>query len=468
MIKKEEEFNHDNQQMSAIHLLAATCSILTRSVDQLTSGIQMAQEGKISPHLIDKNVLGSMHYTLTQRVRQGDYQLVNGNVLGLMKSPVTLVGHALPPDGYTLPTIQLLIHVPIRRAEPYKLLKYLDVPISTKYPDLFIMYDTKGYLALEDNHKTFAEINQQELDKCFPLEDTLLCPHIKIVNSGIKTCLMAVFLDEGHEKACATKAEHGTFNIKTLKPGLHLLTTLEDLTLNYHYVGHQPDVQEVDYAPGSYHLQLNDSIKFVSSPYFTIQGTMQQSVQLERHLTYKPLEIDVQDFNIRDDHTNPHHMLTPIDANISDFEAFATSARLSHISTLTDPISISRAVIVTLFILGVLASAFYIFRKCRPRRWKGKARTYRVCCCTTPSINSAEMKAAAHHVSAPAVVGDCYRRGVYPSLHNGLREAQQAQASRLSQPQLEALLPQGETSNPETDTHTIPDSPSYSCGQERR
>ena len=468
MISQEEKFTRDNQQMSAIHMLASTCNIMTRAVDQLAGGLQLAQEGRMSPHLIDKRVLQSLHYTLTQRVQQEGYYLVTENALGLMKSPVTLVGHPLPPNGYTLPHVQLLIHVPITRTGPYQLLKYLDVPVHSKYPNLFISYDTQGYLAIEDNRKTFAELSEQDLDDCFPLEDTLLCPHIKVVQSGTKSCLMAIFTNEEHEKACATKVEHGTFNIKTLKPGLHLLTTLESLSLTYHYEDDRLNGQDKKYPPGSYHLQLNDTIKFVSSPHFTIWGTMRKSIQLEEHLTYKALDIDIHDFNIKEDHTHSHPLLTPIDANLSDFESLTMAAETYPLSNLADPISISRAVLVTLFILGVLGSAFCIFRRCRPRRWKIWAGAHRGCCRTTPSLTSTELKTAALHASTPAIVDDNFGRRGYPPITRHLQEIQRAPVAGPSQPQHEELLPQEGPSNPENHTSTaVPneEGDNYSCGQ---
>merc|ERR1712044_146612 len=84
-----------------------------------------------------------------------------------------------------------------------------------------------------EGHQTgfHSGVDQEDLDQCTKMLSTWLCPHVKVVHSGVKPCLMALYNNEDHEKACPTKVEHGTFNLKSLTPGLYLLTTLEPILL---------------------------------------------------------------------------------------------------------------------------------------------------------------------------------------------------------------------------------------------
>ena len=61
MIEQTKDFTQDNKQITAIQLLISTHTILTRAVDQLASGIRVAQDGKMSPHLLDQEVLTTLH-----------------------------------------------------------------------------------------------------------------------------------------------------------------------------------------------------------------------------------------------------------------------------------------------------------------------------------------------------------------------------------------------------------------------
>ena len=468
MIKQQEDFTQDNNQMAAIQVLISSHTMLTRAVDRLATGIQMAQEGRMSPYVLDREAVATLHYQLTQRVKKAHYHLVQEDSLGLMKSPVTLIGHSAPPEGYSLPPIQLLIHVPISRTKEYTLLKYIDVPIHSQPPNTFISYQTKGYLAIERSMKSFIELDQQEVDKCSSVDTTLLCPHVKVVHTGVQPCLVALYNNQDHEKACATKVEHGTFNIKTLTPGLHLLTILEPLTLTYHYVDHTRKPQYDHCQPGSHTLQLNDSIELVSSPYFYIKGTMKRSIDVEQRLTKRTLEINLQEFNLNEDHTHSHPLVTPIDVNVSDFDVLASTARLTHDHHFMDGVSLGRGAFVTLTLLAVIASTGYLcYRCCRRRRSKQLPLSHG-CCGATSSTTSTEMKAAPFHVSAPGIIDEGFRRRIYPTFHRNFPETAHATTSGMEHPPLEPQLPNSDPSNPETATQTIvPASPDFSCGQER-
>merc|ERR1712074_471167 len=74
----------------------------------------------------------------------------------------------------------------IIRSKPFTLLRYIDVPIHSQPPNTFISYQTKGYLAFERSLKTFVELNQEELDQCTRMVNTWLCPHVKVVHSGVQ------------------------------------------------------------------------------------------------------------------------------------------------------------------------------------------------------------------------------------------------------------------------------------------
>lgn len=453
MLDEEDQFRHDNLQISAIHLMAAACLVLTRAVDQLTTGIQMAQTGKMSPHLIDHKVLGTIYYQLKKRVRQGNYHLVQEEALGLMLSPVSLISHPLTADGHSLPQVQLLIHVPITRTEPFRLLKYIDTPIRSRAPDLFISYDTAGFLALEGNRKAYAELDETDLNKCSSLGRIRLCPHVKVVTSGIKTCLMSLYTNDGHEKACPTKVEHGKFHIRRLKDGLYALNTLEALTLSYHYTDVSQEIREIDYPPGSYHLQLNSSVQSISSLHFTIYGTTEQSIKLQERMTFKRLQLKTDGFHLKEDHTHSHPVLTPLDFNVSDFEIPTTRTTFSQMPLMVDPIAICRAVIVTLVLMAIVGSAWFLLRRCCRRRndrqWKRG--TYRLCGRDTPSSATtvAGMKASPMHSSAPAVMGEAIPLNVYPHLGN------------------QPLLPNPQEQPRRTINPAAGSPGGYSCGQDR-
>ena len=463
MIEKELEFNYDNNQMSAIHLLASTCLVLTRTIDQLTTGIQTAQEGRMSPHLINQKVLGEIYHRLSKRIKTGHYYLVQDDALGLLRSPVTLVGQPQFQQGSTLPKVQLLIHVPVARNQPYRLLRYVDAPIHSQPPNTFISYQTKPYLALEGNNKNFAELDQTELDQCSLMGKAKLCPTIKVVKSDVKTCLMALYTNDNHEKACPTKVEHGTFSLRRLKNGLYNFNTLENIILNYHFVNQDRNIREITYKPGVYQLQLNDSIQHVSSPYFTIQGVMKPTIQLEEHLTFKTLHVDVENFSKAKGHTHSHPLPTQLDLDLPTSEIPDMNDPHSVLIQMANPLAISRAIIVTIVVLTILGSAFCLARRCcRPcpqHRWR--RRTYRICGQNTSSGPSTEVRASPLHASAPAIMDETIQMNVYPTLPNQqLQDHRQAllrsQQSRASRPSLNAELP-----NPvESSTNTIvPESP---------
>ena len=466
MIEQTKDFTQDNQQITAIQLLISTHTILTRAVDQLATGIRVAQDGKMSPHLLDQEVLTTLHYKLTQRVEGAHYHLVPKDFLSLMKSPVTLVGHSTPTQGYSLPPIQLLVHVPITRSKPFTLLRYIDVPIHSQPPNTFISYQTKGYLAFERSLKTFVELNQEDLDQCTKMLSTWLCPHVKVVNSGVKPCLMALYNNEDHEKACPTKVEHGTFNLKSLTPGLYLLTTLEPILLTYHFVDHTKKAEYVNCEPGSHYLQLNDSIEFVSSTYFHIKGTMKKTIDVEQHLTKRALGINLQDFNIQEDHSHTHPLLTPIDVNGSDFDVLAPTARLSHDHHFIDGLSLGRGAFVTLTLLAVVASTGYLCYRCCQRK-KSKHLTNSHGCCG--SITSTEeMKPATFQVTAPGVFNEEFRGRSLPMFHHSFQETAPPATSGPENPPQEQQPPIGEPSSADPATQTgAPASPDFSCGQPR-
>ena len=193
---------------------------------------------------------------------------------------------------------------------------------------------------------------------------------------------------------------------------------------------------------------------------------MKKSIDLEQHLTRRALEINLPDFNIQEDHSHTHPLLTPIDVNGSDFDVLAPTARLTHDHHFIDGLSLGRGAFVTLTLLAVIASTGYLCYRCCQRK-KSKYLTNSHGCCG--SITSTEeMKTAPFHVSAPIILSEEFRGRSFPTFHHSFQETAPPAASGAENPPQEQQPAIGEPSSADTATQTVvPGSPDFSCGQAR-
>ena len=158
---------------------------------KLVEGLEMLSLHKLSPRLINVNLIRKAINDISRRTQSYDYALDIKELEDVFSFPVSHL-------AYANQTIQVFLHIPIKRVgHPFEIYKFIPSPINLETGTFAFPIMDREYLIMDRSATTFRSLSSLAFSLCKATGTVLSCPDEGMYHSVNRPdCLLALFLSK--------------------------------------------------------------------------------------------------------------------------------------------------------------------------------------------------------------------------------------------------------------------------------
>jgi hypothetical protein len=195
--------------MSAYSFMHTKVETFTQETALFYDGLLELTQGRLSPHLIDKQKIALAVNDLSAKVAKQGFHLLHPQLSSIFKNEISYIVQNR--------TLIIFIHVPIIRSNKYPLYEYLETPLlieNDQAPLMFVSSPKGTFLAIDEQHsKKGIELTSSMLANCHvektAIGNTYLChDSLSILSNDItQSCLGLLFTNTYDEQMLLKKCD---------------------------------------------------------------------------------------------------------------------------------------------------------------------------------------------------------------------------------------------------------------------
>ena len=157
-------------------------------------------EKRLPPQLFELGSLQIAYNELKEKVESKGLTLALPSVTSLAQAPLSFVGK----KGI----VDIFLHIPVVRPEPFQLYRLLPLPIRANDGRLVDIIESRPYLALNRRQTEAIDLTEQEFSECSLLSGHRVCGATMIRKDQRGSCTGALFHGSSHALSVCTLLPH--------------------------------------------------------------------------------------------------------------------------------------------------------------------------------------------------------------------------------------------------------------------